>query len=36
MNNDQEINKIYLYLKDPYKVKYQFSINKRESTGLKY
>ena len=25
---------IYLYTKDPYEVKYQFSINKRESIGL--
>ena len=28
--------KIYLYTKDPYEVKYQFLINKRESTGLKH
>ena len=27
---------MYLYAKDPYKVKYQFLINKRESTGLKH
>ena len=27
---------MYLYSKDPYKVKYQFLINKRESTGLKH
>ena len=27
-----DIDKIYLYAKDPYKVKYQFLINKREST----
>ena len=27
-----DINKIYLYAKDPY----QFLIDKRESTGLKY
>ena len=25
-----------MYAKDPYEDKYQFSINKRESTGLKY
>ena len=30
------IDKIYLYAKDPYKAKYQFLINKRESTGLKH
>ena len=29
------IDKIYLYAKDPYEAKYQFLINKRESTGLK-
>ena len=27
---------MYLYEKDPYEAKYQFSINNRESTGLKY
>ena len=26
---------MYLYAKDPYEIKYQFPINKRESTGLK-
>ena len=31
-----EIDKIYLYAKDPYEAKYQFLINKRESTGSKY
>ena len=31
-----DIDKIYLYVKDPYKAKYQFLINKRESTGLKH
>ena len=30
------INKIYLYAKDPYKAKYQFLITKPESTALKY
>ena len=30
------IAKIYLYAKDPYKPKYQFLINKRESAGLKH
>ena len=28
--------KKYLYAKDPYEVKYKFSINKRESTRLKH
>ena len=31
-----DIDKIYLYLKDPYEAKYQFLVNKRESTGLKH
>ena len=30
-----DIDKIYLYAKDPFKTKFQFLINKRESTGLK-
>ena len=33
INNQLNIDKIYLS-KDPYKEKYQFLINKRESTGL--
>ena len=28
--------KIYLYAKDTFDAKYQYLINKRESTGLKY
>ena len=32
----EDIDKIYWYAKDRYEIKYQFSINKRESTGLKY
>ena len=31
-----DIDKIYLYAKDPYKAKYQLLINKRNSAGLKY
>ena len=31
-----EIDKIYLYAKNPYDAKYQFLINRRESTGLKH
>ena len=27
---------MYLYAKNPYQAKYQFLINKRESTGLKH
>ena len=36
INHEPDIDKIYLYEKDPYEAKYQFSINNRESTGLKY
>ena len=34
INKQPNIDKIYLYAKDPYEAKYQFLINKRESTGL--
>ena len=34
VNKQSDIDKIYLYAKDPYKAKYQFLVNKRESTGL--
>ena len=36
INNQLDIDKIYLYEKDPNGKKYQFLINKRESTGLKH
>ena len=36
INNQPDIDKIYLYAKDPYEAKCQFLINKRESTGLKH
>ena len=36
INNEPDIDKIYLYPKDPYETKYKFLINKRESTRLKY
>ena len=36
INNQPDIDKIYLYAKDRYEAKYQFSINKRESTRLKH
>ena len=36
INHEPDIDKIYLYAKDQCKEKYQFLINKRESTGLKY
>ena len=36
INNQPDIDKIYLYAKDPYEAKYQCLINKRESTGLQH
>ena len=30
------MTKIYLFAKDPYEAKYQFLVNKQESTGLKH
>ena len=36
IKNQPDIDNIYLYVKDPYEAKYQFLINKRENTGLKY
>ena len=36
VNNQLDIDKIYLYAKDPYEEKYQFLTNKRESTELKH
>ena len=36
IHNQQDIDKIYLYAKDPYEDKYQYLINKRESVGLKH
>ena len=32
--NQPDIDKIYLYAKDPYEAKYQYLINKRETVGL--
>ena len=34
INNQPDIDKIYLYAKDPYKAKHQYLINKREKVGL--
>ena len=34
MNNQPDIDKIYLYAKDPYEKKYQYLINKHEKVGL--
>ena len=36
INNESDIDKIYLNEKDPYEAKYQLLINKRESTDLEY
>ena len=36
INQEPDIDKIYLYARDPYEVKYQLSNNKRESTDFKY
>ena len=36
LNHEPDIDKIYLYSKDPYEVKYWLLINKRESTSTKY
>ena len=36
INNQPDINKMYLYAKGPYEAKYQFLINKREITALKH
>ena len=36
INNRPDVDKIYLYAKDPYEAKFQFLINKREGTGLKH
>ena len=36
INNQPDIDKIYLYEKDPYEVKYQHLINKCEKVGLNH
>ena len=36
IKSQPDIDQIYLYAKDLYETKYQFLINKRESTGLKH
>ena len=35
-NHEANVDKTYLYAKDPWKAKYQLLINKRETTDLKY
>ena len=32
-NNQLDIDKVYLYAKDPYEAKYQYLIEKREKAG---
>ena len=34
INNQPDIDKICLYVKDPYEAKYQYLVNKREKVGL--
>ena len=36
INNQPDIDKIYLYAKDLYKAKYQYLINKREKVRLNH
>ena len=36
INNQPDIDKIYLYAKDPYEKKYQYLINKRQNVGLNH
>ena len=36
MENQPDIDKIYLYAKNPYELKYQYLINKRESLGINH
>ena len=36
INHEPDIDKIFLFAKDPNEAKYQLLINKRGSTGLKY
>ena len=35
INNQPDINKIYLYAKDPYEAKYQFLIKKKRKYRIK-
>ena len=36
INQQPDVDKIYLYAKNPYESKYQFLIDKRKSTGLEH
>ena len=36
INHEPDIDKMYLYTKNPFEAKYQLLVNKRKSTSLKY
>ena len=36
IENQQDIDEIYLYAKDPYEAKYQYLFNKREGFGINH
>ena len=36
INNQRNIDKIYLYAKDPYEAKYQYLVNQHEKVGLNH
>ena len=36
INNEPDIDKIYLYVKDPYEAQYELLIKQRENARLKY
>ena len=36
IENQPDIDKMYLYAKDPYELKYQYLINKREGVGINH
>ena len=36
MENQPDIDKIYLHAKDPYEAKYQYLINERENVGINH
>ena len=36
IENQPDIDKIYLYAKDPYEAKYQYLINKKEDVGINH
>ena len=36
INNQADINKIYLYIKNSFEAKYQYLINKRRKVGLNH